>query len=359
MLKNKEGLRELRKPLVIMSLLLVVLFVLEVVYMYYAQMQGHFSRGIYLLGGLLGIWLLIIVGYIAMGVGYRRGAKDMEPRKSTLMMQEIVEEKQKLEEIVDRIVQEQHIVQNQGMAMDRVAGETIGPVRKLLELNEKIHQEARGGHLAKYTGEIKTIAGRLLLTMDNILDISRLEKGQLALQSEEYSLKALLEEIYVSHSSREEMQQLLFSCQASADLPSRLVGDKKRIRQILDTLLVNSARHTKKGSIRLSVFGKVYEDKVHLLFSVKDTGIGMEEAKLRRLNQAFGKGAVRGSQPLNDVEIGLHLSNGILHLMDSQLHGVSIHGQGSEFYFELEQDVAYGAPVGRIDFSNECAPQGM
>ena len=293
----------------------------------------------------------VMLEYISQNYGWCRArflamerGLEGQLEKALFMVQIVDEEKREMENIVGKITQAERNSQVQSIFFANITQEISTVANNILELSSKMPQEEI----------IRNDAQRLLGIMDKVKDMSLLETGRLELQLEEYSLEELARTVYNRYNDRQALGQLELGCQLAPGLPRTLQGDCSKIRQILDNLLEYGIRYTDKGKVKLSVYGKAQGDKVHLLFSVKDTGIGIPKEEVGRLNKNFAEFAGQGSHALNSTELGLELSNGILQMMGSQLHAVSIEGQGSELYFEVEQAIIDAEPVGKIDFASEA-----
>lgn len=274
--------------------------------------------------------------------------------KVLFTVQIIDAEKKEMERIEDKVSQAQRENKAKSTFLANMSHEIRTPINTIIGLNTMILRENKNPVVAAYARSVHTASHTLMSVINSVLDMSKIEAGRMELQMEEYSLRELVWEVYNMHSSRAEFEQLDFSCHIDPRLPSRLYGDAVRIKQVIINLLANAVKFTEKGSIRLSVFGKMHDaGKVHLLFSVKDTGIGIRKEDLPLLTRRFAEADPRRRHALDGTGIGLDLSNGILALMDSELHVVSRYGRGSEFYFEIEQDLIDASPVGDLDFVSE------
>lgn len=131
-------------------------------------------------------------------------------------------------------------------------------------------------------------------------------------------------------------------------IPSKLMGDDVRIRQILVNLLNNAVKYTKEGSIRLRVEAQEEEHKVLLHFSVEDTGIGIKQEDISKLFQEFQRIEEKRNRNIEGTGLGLNITARFLALMGSSLKVESVYGKGSRFYFTLEQQVVDSTPIGNL-----------
>jgi trigger factor len=207
--------------------------------------------------------------------------------------------------------------------------------------------------LQEYAQQLLREREAFQLLMNKVLDASRISAGLTELHSEEYSFKQLLLDIYHDAAPAAAARNLELKADVTPSIPDQLYGDWQKLRQMILYLLNNAVRFTSSGSIKLSVFGKRTENQVHLLVSVKDTGDGFSEAECKRMTEHWSSAKQNLGHEIEESELGLNLVNDLLSLMDSRLQLISEPGEGSEFYFELDQTVRGSESVGSIDFSGE------
>jgi PAS domain S-box-containing protein len=186
----------------------------------------------------------------------------------------------------------------------------------------------------------------LLLMINDILDLSKIEAGKMELLPVEFHLPTFLKVITQIIQVRAEQKGLTFTYWASGNLPTTVYTDEKRLRQILLNLLGNAVKFTEKGGVRFVVEGlekreEQLPDQSHhssvyrVRFKVEDTGIGISSENLNHIFLAFhqiGRSQIRHE----GAGLGLAISQQLAHLMGSQLHVESKVGQGSIFWLELE-----------------------
>jgi PAS domain S-box-containing protein len=184
-------------------------------------------------------------------------------------------------------------------------------------------------------------SGEHLLTLINdILDLSKVEAGKLELFSEAFNLPSFLENLARVIRVKAEQQSLLFTYEASRDLPQAVRADKKRLRQVLLNLLDNAVKFTDRGQVwlRVQVLGGAAPSGASrhtpLHFEVRDTGIGMSHEQLNEIFRPFVQvGDVQRRS--SGTGLGLAISRQLVRLMGGEIHVESKLGQGSLFYFDL------------------------
>ena len=180
----------------------------------------------------------------------------------------------------------------------------------------------------------------LLTLINDILDLSKIEARKLELVPAAVHLPSLLQSVVEMCRIRAEQKGLEFVYQASSRLPEGVEADEKRLRQVLINLLGNAIKFTDQGKVglRLDVLD-LSDTHAALYFQVFDTGVGIAEADLAKLFQAFEQVGDRKKQ-LEGTGLGLAISQRIVRLMGGTIQVKSRLGKGSEFFFTVELPLA-------------------
>ena len=184
----------------------------------------------------------------------------------------------------------------------------------------------------------KTILGsgtHLLDLVNDILDFSSIEKGRMPIESAPISLASLVESSCRTIQKAAADKGLEFSCVTAADVPEEIMGDARRIRQILINLLGNAIKFTRRGSVVLEVSPATLEDGPALDFSVEDTGPGIATETVGYLFKPFTQADTTVSREFEGTGLGLAISLRLAEAMGGTLGVVSTPGEGSRFTFRL------------------------
>ncbi len=302
----------------------------------------------------------IVFEYVSVNYGWCRirfFAMDREEgaplEKIVFTIQNINDEKAEMESISARVDEVEHESKAKSAFLANMSHEIRTPINTVIGLNTMILRESKEPAIRSYAKSISNASNMLLSIINGILDMSKIEADKMELVPEEYSLKELLLDVVGMVKTRAEFEKIAFVCDVAENLPDRLYGDRIRIKQVLINLITNGAKYTDEGTVKLSIFGKVHDGQVHLLVSVKDTGIGIREEDLSNLTQRFARFDEGRNHSLEGTGLGLNLVSSILGLMDSKLNVISEYGKGSEFYFEIEQGLVDETPIGKVDFDTE------
>jgi two-component system sensor histidine kinase/response regulator len=186
-----------------------------------------------------------------------------------------------------------------------------------------------------YLVKIKSSGQHLLGIINEILDFSKIEAGKLSVESIEFDLDKVLENVgnLISEKAEAKGLELIFDVEPSV-VSTRLRGDPLRLGQILINFCNNAVKFTEKGEVivRAKVLEAI-EDGRLVEFSVSDTGIGMAEAQIGRLFQAFEQADTSTTRKYGGTGLGLAISKRLAELMGGDVGVTSELGKGSRFWF--------------------------
>lgn len=189
---------------------------------------------------------------------------------------------------------------------------------------------------------IQVSAESLLTIIDDILDVSKVEAGRLELEAIPFDLEETVSQACDIVVPRAHGKGLELVSALDPALPSRLVGDPNRLRQVLLNLLGNAVKFTESGEVSIQVVGapSTIPDRVGLRVEVRDTGIGLTEEQRARLFQPFSQGDNSTTRRFGGTGLGLAISRQLVELMGGAIGVESVLGQGSTFWFTLALPVA-------------------
>ncbi|HXI41082.1 MAG TPA: ATP-binding protein [Bryobacteraceae bacterium] len=182
--------------------------------------------------------------------------------------------------------------------------------------------------------DAKISAQSLMVLLNDILDLSKIESGRLELNPSGYSLRACVRSAAALLAINAEQKGLQFTFDVSPDVPDDLIGDPLRLRQVLLNLLNNAIKFTASGSVELrsTLYGR-RDDTVTVHFSVRDTGVGIPADKLDLIFEAFSQADSTISRKFGGTGLGLAISSRLVGLMRGQFWVESEVGRGSTFHF--------------------------
>ncbi len=178
----------------------------------------------------------------------------------------------------------------------------------------------------------------LLEVINDILDLSKIETGQVEVERLAIDLPILLRDLGTLVSGRATEKSLAFALTPQLPLPATFVSDPVRVKQILLNFCSNAIKFTSRGTVRLDV--RYQAAPPVLVFSVCDTGIGMTPEQLSRLFQPFAQADVSTTRRFGGTGLGLYLSRQLAQALGARIEVESTPGQGSRFHLHLPLDPA-------------------
>jgi nitrogen-specific signal transduction histidine kinase/CheY-like chemotaxis protein len=197
----------------------------------------------------------------------------------------------------------------------------------------------------------KESAVTLMDTINNILNFSTMDNGNIVLKAIDFDLHTTLNSLYETLMLRAREKGLILDFQVSLDIPSLLRGDAEQLRQILAALVGNGIKFTQKGSVKLEVSldKQVSDNDIILLFTVSDTGTGIAPEEIETLFQPFTQADGSSTRRFGGTGIGLTIAQKLIQMMGGKIHVESQLGQGSIFSFNACFKPQVTASVGSLE----------
>ena len=226
--------------------------------------------------------------------------------------------------------------------------EIRNPINAIIGLNELNIRNSKDKEITRNSEAIAG-SGKLLLSIVNdIMDLSQMESKSMKLASSPFDSSDLLNKIMDMISVRAKEKNLELILEADPEIPAVLVGDERRLIQILINLMTNAVKYTKEGHVKLSVISeKKEDDNVTLKASISDTGIGIEKENLEHIFETFAQFDRNENGDIEGNGLGLPIAYSLTQIMGGKLTVDSVYGSGSVFTVEVtlgyEGDEVMGA----------------
>lgn len=220
------------------------------------------------------------------------------------------------------------------------------PINVMLGMNEMILRESASKEIVQYAESVEK-AGRYLLSLiNNILDITRIESGKLDITEEKFELRQLIQEIWMIGTKQAEAKKIDFVIEAEEELPKYLTGDVLHTKQVILNLISNAVKYTEEGRITLEI--NASGDQI--IFSVKDTGIGIRKEDMDTLFDMFTRVDMKRHRNIEGSGLGLTIAKELCEQMGGQIYAESIYGKGSRFTVCLPLKSTGEEKIGKWNF---------
>ena len=232
--------------------------------------------------------------------------------------------------------------------LERMSHEIRTPVNAVMGMNEMILRESSEENILKYAFDVKNSSAELLSIINEILDSAKIESGKMEINCVTYDIGSLLNDLYnmINVKAKDKGLQLIFDIDPT--IPSGYSGDDLRIKQVLLNLLTNAVKYTDKGQVTLKLSCRAESGNAVLCYSVKDTGIGMQKEDLDKIYDTFSRFELSRNRNVEGTGLGMSIVQQLLKLMGSELKIQSEYGRGSEFSFEIVQEIMDEKPLGNF-----------
>jgi PAS domain S-box-containing protein len=222
------------------------------------------------------------------------------------------------------------------------------PLNGVIGMADMLAQTGLNEEQAAMAEIIEDCGKALLAVVGDVLDLARIEAGNLELSQGEFGLRRMVEAVHGMFIIQARTKGVQLSLHIDPRVPDRLRGDEVRIRQVLINLLGNAVKFTERGEVRLSVqTERADSGRNELVCEVHDTGPGIPETFLARIFEPFSQADASLSRRHGGTGLGLAIARRLSGLMDGSLTVVSTPGQGSAFRFAVPLQLAAEAKTPR------------
>ena len=224
------------------------------------------------------------------------------------------------------------------------------PINTIIGLNEMILREDVSEEVAEDAANIKAASSMLLHLINDILDMSKLESGNMRLTPVAYHTGDMISDLANMFWNRAREKGLEFKVNVGPEVPAELIGDDMRIRQVLVNVLNNAVKYTVEGSVTFSIqCGSRRDDELVIIYTVADTGIGIKKESIPFLFTAFRRVDEDRNRHIEGTGLGLSIVKQLVDLMGGSITVNSVYTMGSTFIIEIPQRAASAELLGTLD----------
>ena len=296
--------------------------------------------------GLLSTALILSIGVTLLLVALAR-AKELQARdlreRNRVIEEQVRRQTAELAEARDQAVEASHVKSDFLASMSH---EIRTPLNAIIGMAELLSETRLTTEQQHFVAVFRNAGEALLSLVNDILDLSKIEAGQLVLERIPFDLRALVEQSADIYALKASAKGLELAVNVDESLPAEVLGDPARLRQILLNLIGNAIKFTERGEIVVAVAQQA-DGRLH--FAVRDTGIGIPANKQEAIFASFTQVDSSTTRKYGGTGLGLTISRKLVDMMGGTLRVESMEGEGSTFHFEIVLEAANAIPAGRWD----------
>ncbi len=234
--------------------------------------------------------------------------------------------------------QNRKIMENVNFQKDflaKMSHEIRNPMNSILGMVDLLSELSLPEDGRKWMQVLHTAGKHLLSIIDDILDLSKIEAGELEIKIEEFDFKSHIENIVLLFQKKANDNCTTMTLEVDPSIPKIVAGDKLRIWQVLSNLINNAVKFTKKGTVKIKVNHKVVAEKEIIHFEVKDSGIGIPQDKLQYVFKRYTQMSSAVTRQFGGTGLGLQISSQLVSLMGGDVWVESKLGEGTSFHITI------------------------
>jgi PAS domain S-box-containing protein len=215
------------------------------------------------------------------------------------------------------------------------------PMNSILGFTQILKNTLNDSKHKLFLDAIESSGNNLMILLNDLLDLSKIEAGKMIIKQNKVSFSKLSKELYNIFRLEAQRKGIDFEIKLAEDLPSNIIIDEIRLRQILFNIVGNAIKFTSKGAVLLDISASILSDKkLDLTFKIIDTGVGIEDSLQETIFDLFYHKTTEPQDVALGTGLGLAISRKLSHLMNGNITLKSKLGEGSSFYVKLN-DIEY------------------
>ena len=267
-----------------------------------------------------------------------------------IILRDITERKQAIKKLVDAKDAAENNMKIRQQFLANMSHEVRTPMNAIIGLSSLLLDGTLKGKQKQFADSIKLSAENLLVILNDILDISKMESGKLSIEKVSFDFYQLIEGVRSIFVHKIEDKGIKFIINIEEEIPDFLIGDPTRLNQILLNLISNAVKFTDKGHISLNIKAVTNsQSETTLQFEVEDTGLGIAKENLEKIFNVFTQESSNTARLFGGTGLGLAIVKQLIGIQNGKINVRSIINKGSVFTAEIK----YGIPKVQLEQPKE------
>ncbi len=243
-----------------------------------------------------------------------RGAHEIDSAINQKLNQSITLDRDRLQSINKRL---ENAMQVKSEFLARMSHEMRTPLSVILGIIDSLEEKIQDRSVADLFGTMKNAGSSLLMLINDVLDISKIEANELKLDLKPLNFREFIEQTVALFREKAKQKSIQLGFRINQDVPEFVLGDTLRLKQVLFNLLGNALKFTTEGEIHLSVVK--YRKRDHILFEISDTGIGLSAEQAKKIFEPFTQADESTTRKYGGTGLGLSITKKLVKLMGGEI----------------------------------------
>ena len=328
-----------------LMLLLLIITSVVLIYVRKRELDRFFVTGVFFLIAGFVVFILKNFSILPLTFWTENGSKlgtGMEVVFLSLSMANLIgnlkDEREKLQTIALQKSEEMNELKS--YFLSNISHELRTPLNAILNTAKSMAADSKDEQIQNDSQIIKYSTYSLLSSVNDILDFSKIERDEIKLEITEFDLVKTVEHIANNFAREAKDKGIDFSFQKGENMPKMVKGDVVRLNQILHNVLNNAIKFTNEGFVKFKLDAKNDKDnKVHITFSVSDTGVGISKEKINSIFDSFSQEGINNKRKFGGLGLGLYIVKHLINLQNGKIKVDSTTGLGTVFTIDLSYEI--------------------
>lgn len=233
--------------------------------------------------------------------------------------------------------------------MANVSHEIRTPINTICGMSELVLREELPVKIKENVLNIQIAGRNLMSVVSDMLDFSELQSGKMEMEEEAYNITSTINDVINMTLAKKDEKKIELIVDCDANIPSALLGDEKKLRRVIMSLVDNAIKFTEEGCVSIGIGYRKESYGINLIITIKDTGIGMEAESLEKMFASFGQLDASSKRQNGGIGLGLAISQALVKKMGGAITVKSKPGKGTTVKFVIPQKVLDETPIASIE----------